>query len=145
MDEWTIRGQLHWALGRRGSERSPGWLAGAHTGSVCSEVGRRLEGGPSQLEEEGEERFNLADGGTGTLRVSHTVRHTYLSIRCDRHVEPRRVRSLSSTHPGGRLGNVPFINGAMCEIGGGRLFTYHSHLQTFRLDLGGTSVLMNFN
>lgn len=79
MDEWTITGQLHWALGSGGFERSPDWLAGAHTVSVCGEDGSRPEGGPSQRAEEGEERFNLADGGTGTLRASHTrtVRHAH--------------------------------------------------------------------
>lgn len=53
------------------------WLVGAHAGGVCGEGGSRLEGGPSGRAEEGEERFNLADGGTGTLRASHTVRHAH--------------------------------------------------------------------
>lgn len=65
---------------------------------VCGEDGSRLE------RSEGEEMFNLADGGTGTLRVPHPVRHTHLS--------EQRSGPLSSKHPRGRLGNETFY-GAM--------------------------------
>lgn len=37
-----------------------------------------------QQAEEGVGKFNLADGGTGSLRVSHSVIHTHLSVCRDR-------------------------------------------------------------
>lgn len=130
---------------RRFSNGSPGRLPGAHTGCVC---GAAWKEAPLGEQRKGGRRFNLADGGTGTLRAS--LYDTCIPERTLWQTsEPSRVGSLSSKHPSsrlGELGNLLFLNGATGGVGvGGRLFTYHSHLQTFPLDLGGTSVLMNFN
>lgn len=66
VEESTVTGQLRWALGSDGFERSPSRL----TGTVCIED---IELRPLLQAEKDGGRFNLGAGGIGTLRASHGV------------------------------------------------------------------------
>lgn len=53
-------------------------LDGARTQPVFTlEMGATWKEAPLSQHRKGEEKFNLADGGTPTLRVSHSVMHTH--------------------------------------------------------------------
>lgn len=72
MNEWTITGQLHWALGSGGFERS------LDQAVFAQRMEATWKWAPLRVhKKKGEERFNLADGGAGTLRASHSVIRTH--------------------------------------------------------------------
>lgn len=80
VDEWTITGQLRWALGSSGFRTFPwltGWLVLTQAVFALSMGAARKEACLCWQRKGGGRRFNLADGGTGTLRASHTVRHAH--------------------------------------------------------------------
>lgn len=100
VDEWTITGQLHWALGSRGFESSPGRMADAHRQCLQWEQAAAWKEAPFHEQREGKQRFNLAmvdpQGGP------RCNMHTCSNVLCDRQLSRGAGRSLSSKHPAGR-------------------------------------------